>query len=397
MPQRITFLLAAAVLLGPLSMQIYLPMLPALIDDFGVPRESIQLTFSLFVLATGVAQLFTGTMSDRYGRRPIMLAGIFVFLLGSGLCAIAADAGQLVIGRIVQAIGGGTGLVVARAILSDLYPPTEMARRLAVVIMIMLIGPMFGPLTGGYIGPIFGWRSVFWLLVLAAAAVLTLLALRLPETLPDEVRGVKKSMRAGFALALGRPRFWLYAIVTTGSAAGFYLFMSAISYLMDDLYGQPPERLGELFIVMALAYGIGNFAATRYAPAIGIARTVAVGAGGAFLGVVLLVAIEVTAGLTPISLFAGMAVVTMSQGFFNPSSNGGAVGQVPERPGTASSLLSFSMQAVAAALIQAFASAPTDTIWPLLIALVVIQSICFGAALIADRTSGASIAATGRP
>ena len=394
---RITYLLAAVVFLGPLAMQIYLPMLPSLAADLRVPRESIQLTFSLFILATGVAQLFTGTLSDRYGRRPVLLAGVVIYIVGSVGCAVASTATELVVGRIVQAVGGGTGLVVSRAVLSDLYPPTEMARRLAVVIMIMLVGPMMGPLTGGYLGPAFGWRSVFWVLVVAAVAVLVLLAVRLPETHPVERRGATKSLRAGFALALGRPRFWLYSIVTTTSAAGFYLFMSAISYLMADLYGEPPERLGQLFIVMALAYGVGNFAATRYAADMGIAGTVMLGAAGAMSGVLVLIAMELSVGLTAATLFTGMGVVTMSQGYFNPSANSGAVAQVPERPGTASSLISFAMQAIAAWLVQAFAGAPTDTVWPLLWTLAGVHALCLAAAIAIHRTSATALATSGRP
>ncbi|MEL7536149.1 MAG: multidrug effflux MFS transporter [Pseudomonadota bacterium] len=394
---RITYLLAAAVLLGPLAMQIYLPILPSLESEFGVTRQSVQLTLSLFILATGVSQLFSGTLSDRFGRRPVMLVGIAVFALGSIGCAMADSANQLIAGRIVQAMGGGTGLVIARAVLSDLYPPVEMARRLAIVIMIMLIGPMLGPLTGGYLGTLVGWRSIFWLLVGAAIAVFTLLAWRLPETHPVYKRGEAKSMRAGFALALSRPRFWLYSLITTTSTAGFYLFMSVIPHLMEDRYGEPPERLGQLFIVMAFAYGIGNFGATRFAAALGIPRTVAAGSAGTMLGLGTLVLIELTIGLVPATLFAAMAIVTMSQGFFGPSANGGAVAQVPERNGAASSLVSFSMQFFAAALIQSFAIAPTDTVWPLLTALVIVHGVCFAAAFVANRSSAASLATTGRP
>lgn len=378
-------------------MQIYLPVLPTLQTEFGVTQDVIQLTFSLYILAAGIAQLVSGTLSDRYGRRPIMLTGIVLFLLGSAACALAPTANALIGGRIIQAAGGGIGLVVARAVLSDLYPPAEMAKRLATVILIMLIGPMLGPLTGGYFGVWFGWRSIFWLLTIVSALVLVLLTARLPETLTAEKRGQTKSLRDGFALALGRPRFLLYAAVTTSSAAGFYLFISMVPFVMERHFREPTERFGELFIILAIAYGIGNFLATRYAAKIGIARTVAAGTVGVTLAVSVALAIEATIGLTATSLFAAMAVSTLSQGFFNPSAQGGAVGQVPERAGTASSLTSFLMQLFSAVLVQSLAAAVSHSIWPLLITLAVVHGAGMVAALALHRNAAMSLATTGRP
>lgn len=378
-------------------MQIYLPILPTLQAEFGVSQDVIQLTFSLYILATGIAQLVSGTLSDRYGRRPVMLTGIVLFLVGSAACALAPNASALIVARIVQAAGGGIGLVVARAVLSDLYPPAEMAKRLATVILIMLIGPMLGPLTGGYFGIWFGWRSIFWLLTVMSALVLLLLVARLPETLPADKRGQTKSLRDGFALALGRPRFLLYAIVTTSSAAGFYLFLSMVPFVMENHFREPTERFGELFIVLAIAYGIGNFLATRYAAAIGIARTVATGSIGVVIAISVAVTLQLSIGLSATTLFAAMAMATLSQGFFNPSAQGGAVGQVPERAGTASSLTSFAMQVVSAALVQSLAMTQSNSIWPLLITLAVVHSIGMLAAIALHRNAAASLASTGRP
>ncbi len=372
---RITYLLAAAVILGPLAVQIYLPALPEMQGEFGVSRQLLQLTFSLYILATGLSQLFTGTLSDRFGRRPLMLAGVVVFTVGSLICAQAANLEQLIAGRIIQAAGGGTSLVVARAVLSDLYPPDEMARRLAVVILIMLIGPTLGPLTGGYLTNFAGWRSIFWLLTIASSAVLALLIYRLPETLAADQRGPSKSMRAGMRLALSRPRFLLYGMIGTTTAAGFLLFISIIPYLMTDYFGESPERFGQWFVVIAIGYGIGNFAAVRFGPTMGIARTVQLGAVGVCAGIGTLIVLELSIGLTSASLFSLMAIVGMAQGFFSPSAQSGAIANVPERAGAASSLLSFSMQAISAALVQTLAASSTNSLWPLLIALAVVHGL----------------------
>ncbi len=376
-PRQLTFLLAAAVTAGPLAMQIYLPVLPAVSQQFGAGAALTQLTFSGFVFAMGVSQLVFGTVSDRYGRRPMMLTGLGIFIAGSIGCALATDIHQLIAARVVQAIGGGAGVVLARAVLSDLYAPTEMARQLAFVIMMMMIGPTLGPLVGGIIAGVTDWRGIFWFVAIAGLLVWLLLQRFLPETLQPREHDARPRLIDGIAAALKQPRFIGYAAVTTFSVSAFYVFISVVPYLMVEMFRRPPELFGVYFLFLASAYAVGNFLATRFGGRLGIRRSVLAGSSVAFLGGGVMIACAVALKPQPLTLFLPMMLVVFSQGFSNPSAQSGAVAQVPGFAGSASSLVSFGMQIIGAGIAQAVAGAPQNTVMPLVWTLAALLAAAF--------------------
>ena len=153
--------LVLATALGPFAMQVFLPALPAIQEDFGVRAATAQLAFSLSALAIAVATLFYGPLSDRFGRRPALIGGLLVYLAGSLLCALAPTITLLIVGRVVQAAGGCAGIVLSRAIVRDLYGRDESAAMLAYITMAMVAAPMMAPVLGGLLTDLAGWRSVF--------------------------------------------------------------------------------------------------------------------------------------------------------------------------------------------------------------------------------------------
>jgi DHA1 family bicyclomycin/chloramphenicol resistance-like MFS transporter len=172
-------LLAAASALGPVAMQIMLPAIPVVRERFMVTTGTAQLTLSLSMLSIAIATLIYGPLSDRYGRRPVMLTGICITVFGSLLCMLAGSIEWLILGRIVQAAGGAVGLVLARAIVRDVYPADEAAGIIATLVMVMVVMPMLSPAVGGELLVRFDWHSVFWVVGGLSLFLLALLLCKL--------------------------------------------------------------------------------------------------------------------------------------------------------------------------------------------------------------------------
>ena len=180
-------LLAAVSALGPASMQILLPALPIIKDSFSVSNDVAQLTLSLSMLAIAVGTLFYGPLSDKYGRKPVMMSGLFITIVGSILCYLADSIVFLIISRFIQAFGGAVGLVLARAIVRDVYGAQEAARVIATLVMVMVVVPMLSPALGGELMARFGWQSVFIVVAVLSLIISVVLANKLPETLEEPV------------------------------------------------------------------------------------------------------------------------------------------------------------------------------------------------------------------
>ncbi len=385
--RRITLLIAACVVLGPLSMLIYLPVLPDVQRDFGASKENTQLTFSMFILATGVAQLFLGSLSDRVGRRPIVVVGSLVFVAGSVMAALATSIEWLIAARIVQAIGGGAGLVVSRAILADLFTPVEMARRFAIVILIMMIGPTLGPLMGAEIAAAWSWRAIFWFLAGVGALVSMIIMLWLPETLPLEKRS-PRSLWAGITLALSRPRFVAYVLVAATSLSGYFLFISIAPLLMKDMFDISAQQFGRYFLILSVAYALGTVSVSRIGPSLGIQKTILAGANIGLIGATIMILLALIFPPNALALWLPMALITFANGFSMPSIQSAAVAQVPERSGAASSAISFLMQMAGASVIQLVALAPTDSTAVMVGTEFLLACCLIGLAFVLNRSRG---------
>ncbi|PTU33280.1 Bcr/CflA family drug resistance efflux transporter [Stenotrophobium rhamnosiphilum] len=325
--------------IGPLSIDMYLPSLPALQAHFGADTESTQLTLSLYFIGLAIGQLIYGPVSDRFGRKKPLLFGLALYSLVSLACAYAPSMYSLVMLRFLQALGGCAGMVITRAMVRDLFPPQEMARVLSTLVLIMGVAPILAPLVGGQIFLLFGWQAIF-----LAMTGYSLLCFAGIYALPETSRGRSESLRlsnvlAGYTRLLQHRRFMGYALSGAVAQAGMFAYISASSFVFINVYGVSPAHFGWLFGSNALgliaAAQVNSFVLQRYRSEHVLRIALMANAG---FGVLLLInALTGFGGLLGIMipLFCGMSCL----GFSFPNSTAGAMAPFGDRAGMAAALL----------------------------------------------------------
>jgi DHA1 family bicyclomycin/chloramphenicol resistance-like MFS transporter len=349
---RLLWLIAGYLMLQPLSTDLYLASLPHLSGTFGVPAAQAQQTLTLFVAGFAVAQLLAGPLSDRFGRRPVLLGGFALYTAASVVCMLTPSMPVLLAARVVQAVGCCTVVVNARALVRDLYDPAEGARVIAQASSLLAIAPIVGPIAGGYLQEAFGFRAAFGVLT-AYALLLGAATWRLmPETNrrlnPDATRPAGL-LRIYLGL-LRTPAFWSYALPGALSYGAIFVFISGSSFILIDVLGVPTFAYGWCFAVGVLGYLGGTLLCRRLLLTRGMAATLALGSRvSAAAGVGFLVA--VLAGwhhwsMMVLALFAAM----LAHGINFPCVQAGAVAPFPASAGAAAALFGF--LAMAAALLS---------------------------------------------
>lgn len=247
-PRKLIVLLAALQAFGPLSIDMYLPGLPRIAADLASSESSIQLTITAFLVGLFVGMLFYGPLSDKYGRRPLLLGGISLYLLASLGCILAYDANQLVVLRFVQALGGAAASVLGRAVVRDVFPVNEAARVLSLMHLITMIATLIAPLLGGYLLLIFGWRALFVALMLFAGTVLVVTALKVPETNIGESRDASiAGVFAAYFRILRHPLALGYILCMSFSFAGMFAYITASPFVYINYFGVQPQHYAWLF------------------------------------------------------------------------------------------------------------------------------------------------------
>lgn len=347
------WLLVAMTGLGPFSMQVLIPALPVLARDLGVSYASAQLSLTLYLVGVAAGQLLYGPLSDRRGRRPPLFAGLALYLAASVVAALAPSLGWLLAARVAQAVGACAGLVLARAIVRDVWPREEAASRLGYVTMGMTVAPMAAPLVGALLEERFGWRAALWSCLLFGAPLLLAAWARLPETLrPAERRGPPRPGAGGpfaalardYAVLLRAPAFRAPAAVVACSTGVFFSFMAGAPRAVVEGLGLAPRTYALAFVAISVAFALGSWLAGRHSARLGVARMLSLGVwsstAGAALGVGL-AALPVL-GLAPptlAALFGPMTLIAVGNGASQPSAIAAAVGARPALAGTASGLM----------------------------------------------------------
>ena len=274
--------------LGPLAMSSFVPAIPAIQQSFGVSTAIAQLTLSISMVAMALASLAYGGAADRLGRRPVVLAGIALAAAGSALCAWAPTIAWVIAGRILQAAGATAGFVLARVLVRDVYGDERAAAVLGYITAAMALAPLIGPLAGGYLIDIAGWRSVFVAVGITAVSLFFLSALKLPETRPQVLAGIAAPTRAsGWFALLGRPAYLRYLIFGVFSQAAFFAFIAGAPYLMFEVYDLSASSYGIYFSVVPIGFFSGSLMAGRLAGRWSNKRLTGLGALGAVAGSVL--------------------------------------------------------------------------------------------------------------
>lgn len=363
-------LLAAITAAGPIAMNIYLPALPRVQAYFGTSVAEVNLTVSLPLIAFAIGVFIYGPVSDRFGRRPVILGGQLVFALGNLLCLFAPSFGMLLAGRVVQALGTSAGLVVARAMLGDLYGREKMARMLAYLTMIIVIGPTVSPLIGGFVTEAFGWHALFGLLLATNFVILAVVWRFLPETRSDADRRQGASGLARMSLAVVRQPTFLGLALQSGMIFSVFLaFISIVPYVMVSL-GHSSTEYGLWYLAVAIGYFLGNWVVTRFATRAGLRRLIEMGMAIQLVSAVGGAGLVLAGFWQPAALFLPMGVLSFGQGLALPNITASAVALAPRAPGAASSMLSFSQQLIGAIAVQGMAVFATSTPVPIYIFMV---------------------------
>ena len=354
--------------MGPGAVNIYLPALPVLREHFATDAAHVQLTMSVALLAFSVGLLAHGPLSDRFGRRPIILVGLLIFNAGSVMCLAAPSLQWLIAGRAIQALGTSAGLIVSRAIVNDLYPREKMARMIAWLTMVTVIAPTLAPWLGGKLIVAWGWKSVFALLVAVGIVMLWVAWRWLPETRAQHHKRADRHAVVAEAIDLLRqPAFVGYTLQGAAILTVFFVFVSTMPYVMVSAYHRPPSEFGNYYLLVASGYFFGNWSVTRRhgrASLQGLIQAgllISIGGATIALGAVALGAANL------LWIFVPVAVLTFGQGLTLPNVTASAVSLARQHAGTSSSLLGFVQQVVGAICVQWVSTYPVDTAYPTLI------------------------------
>lgn len=365
--------------MGPAAMQILLPALPTIAESFEVNSATAQLTLSLSMLAIALGTLFYGPISDKYGRKPVMMLGLGITCAGSLACYFASSIEILIVGRFVQAFGGAVGLVLARAIVRDVYGAQEAARVIATLVMVMVVVPMLSPALGGELMQRFGWESVFIVIAAASAIVLAILTSSLPETLKEPVpfEGIG-SMLDTFRQLLASNAFRGYALCVSFVSVVFFSFIAAAPEIMVSVLNRPPTEYGYYFVMIPLGFMAGNYVARRFGNLFHIDALINVGGLVAMSGIVLAIALQLFGFSQPVALFVPVAISVFGNGITLPNAQAAAINEFPSHAGSASGLTGFMQMALSAVAAQFVAFIFNGTVYPLLLLMLAASALSFG-------------------
>jgi len=340
---RFVLLLGALVAFGPLAIDLYLPALPAIASGLAASAEAVQLSITVFLAGFSLGMLFYGPISDRYGRRPVMLSGIALFAAASLACMLVTAVEQLIVARFVQALGGGAASVLARAVVRDVYTPTEAIRKLSLMAMVTAIAPLLAPLLGSLLLVQFGWRGTFAAVVLWGMLSLLVVWFQLPETLPVDQRGQLPLSRA-FAIygsLLVDPVALGLMLAGGMSFAAMFAYITASPFYFIELHGFSPFAYGLLFASNAVGIFAANYLNSRLVKSKGPAVMAGLGSGLGFLGALLLwLAAGVNDALPAVIL--GLFVVVSMTGLLGANCVGLLMARYPQNAGAAAALFGAS-------------------------------------------------------
>jgi DHA1 family bicyclomycin/chloramphenicol resistance-like MFS transporter len=372
-------LLATLTALGPLSMDMYLPSLPDIAHVLSAPVARTQLTISSYLIGFAAGQMIYGPLSDRYGRRPVLLAAVALYLASTLACAAAQSVDVLIAARALQGISGSGAIVLARAIVRDVYSGVQAARELSLMGSISATAPIVAPMIGGVLQAAFGWRANFICMSAGGLIALVVAARLLPETLRPANRAGSLSffsMMRGYGAVARHRGFLIYLGIITTTYAGLFAWVSGASVVLQGVYGLSPVTFGFTFALGAAGYMLGAMIATRLVVRLGLDRTIGVGVVVIAAGGLALV-LAVATGIPGLWLVAAMALYLAGVGLAMPQAMAGALTPFPDRAGTAASLMGLVQQALAAIIAAVIGGFLVRSAWPVTGVVVAMSTLTF--------------------
>src|SRR3981081_735109 len=375
---RIMLLLLVAMTgVPPISLYMLVPALPVLATNFGRDISIAQMTVSLYMVGIACSQIIMGPLSDRFGRRPVLLAGLGPLAAAGPPRIFAETLPQLIAARFLQALGGATGMVVSRAIIRDLYSRDRIGAMISLVIAVMMIAQMLSPLTGGLLETAFGWRSIFYVITAASLVIAIAIALTLPETRRDRTEA--GGFRGDFGNLLRSRAFIGYMLCQVLASQIIFTFAGGGPYIVVTQMGRSTAEYGAWFATTGFAYLVGNLACMRFAPRHTLENLIWFGLALQLAGASLNLLWGVTdLNLAPSWLFGTQMLVMFGNAFVMSNSAAGAISVRPEAAGTASGAMGFLQMGVGSLFSQfgAYLGGHFATPVPLNIAIVILSMAC---------------------
>jgi DHA1 family bicyclomycin/chloramphenicol resistance-like MFS transporter len=369
--------------IGPATLNIVVPAMPALARELGTDHASVQLTLSLFLLSLASAQLVLGPLSDRFGRRPVALAGLTLTVVAS-LAAIATTSiGALIAARVAQGAGAATGIVIGRAIIRDLYGRDRAAAMIGLVTTAMVIAPMVSPLFGGIIDTFYGWEAIFLFTASLSGLVLIWAVAALPETRAAALPHTARAVLADWGALLQNGRFYGYVLAGALGSGPYFTFLGGGPYVVVAQMGRTSAEYGLWFVLTSFGYMSGNFTVSRLAQRVRIETLIHAGVAMSLAGALLTLAlVTYLPHGGPAIIFLPQFIISYGNGLVLPNAIAGAVSVRPHAAGTAAGLTGFAQMATGAAITQtisilmAEATSAMPMAWMMLI-LVVATGVTF--------------------
>ena len=378
-------LLSAVTSLAFCALHIVVPALPLLVLAFNDSPARVQLVLTLYLAGIAAGQLVYGPLSDRFGRRPVLIAGLAVFLAGTMLCGLAGSLAVLIFGRVLEACGACAGIVLGRAIIRDVYEREAAARGLALVMMVMSFAPAISPALGAYLAEWLDWRAIFVLLGIAGAIVLVATAARLRETNRHRVKLDIGGMAGSYAILLRSPAFLGFALCSACTSASWFTFIASAPYLISQALGEPPSTYGLMILLPMAGYLLGNAAAARFAFRLGSLHLMILGRALAFAAGILMALWCAAMGLGVWAMFVPMALASIGDGLSQPATMAAGLSTFPRIAGTASGLMGFLQMTVAALGTIGVALLPADGGVAMLVTVVGFMGLALGFGIFAAR------------
>jgi DHA1 family bicyclomycin/chloramphenicol resistance-like MFS transporter len=355
-------LVTACGAMSPTALQILLPVLPYIRADLHASIAQTQWLVTAFSISLALAMLTCGPWSDRIGRRPMLIAGMLVFTVGSLVATVAGSLGVLIAARVVQAAGAGAASTVSRAMAADLFAGEDLTRVMAYTTMGLVVGPLVAPTVAGILSDQAGWPSVMMLLAVVGAAVSLSAILGVPETLVARrhAGGLVASTVADWGSMLADRRILLYVSILASTQIGVYAFISASPYLIVEVLHRSATEYGIFFMYITLGYLAGNFAATRISRESGTNHTVVLGLLVFVLAWCAMAGFVAAGKVSALTLFAPASLLTFANGLIQPNCHAAAISRAGDRRGTAASLTGFVQIMAGGAGFQVMAYAHAD-------------------------------------
>jgi len=362
--------------IAPISLYILVPALPVLATNFGRDISIAQMTVSLYMVGIALSQIIMGPLSDKFGRRPVLLAGLALMVAASVACIFAETLPQLIAARFFQALGGASGMVISRAIIRDIYERDRVASMISLVVAALMIGQMVSPLTGGLIETAFGWRAIFYAVTFGAVAVG--IAIALPETRRDRAVG-SGGFRSDVGVLIKSRAFIGYVMCQVLASQIIFTFAGGGPYIVVTQMGRTSAEYGAWFATTGFAYLVGNLLCVRFAPRHSLEKLIWFGLALQLCGSLLNLLWSFGGwNEAPSWLFGTQMIVMVGNAFVMANSAAGAISIRPEAAGTASGAMGFLQQGIGALMSQfgAYLGGNSATTLPLTSAVLAVSLLC---------------------